>query len=199
MFPLIETIKVVDGIPHNLEWHQKRFEYSFTKLYNVNARYNIRDVLSIPAEFSTGLIKARFLYNSSDYLWQFEPQVQSKITSLKLLYDDQIEYKFKYSNRSDLDRLYSNRGKCDDILIVKNDLVTDTYFCNIVFFDGDDWITPRFPLLRGTSRARLLFEKKIKEKVIKSAQINSYISFKLVNAMRDFDEVEELPVSSIYK
>jgi 4-amino-4-deoxychorismate lyase len=78
------------------------------------------------------------------------------IESLKLVEDNTISYRHKYSDRSHLLELMNMRGDCDDILIVKDGYITDTSFSNIVFFDGDKWVTPARPLLRGTMRESLL-------------------------------------------
>ena len=55
----------------------------------------------------------------------------------------------------------------DDILIVKNGLLTDTSIANIALYDGNDWYTPLHPLLKGTKRAELLDKGVLKEKEIK--------------------------------
>jgi 4-amino-4-deoxychorismate lyase len=198
MFPLIETIKVLDGQPYHLEWHQQRLEHAFKELFHARPAYHIADILFVPDNFTTSLVKARLLYNVEEYEWQFEPQVEAHIQSLKLVYDQHIDYQLKYRDRSHLENLYKKRDRCDDILIVKNDMITDTFYCNIVLFDGKKWVTPKFPLLKGTCRARLLSDKMIEEEIIRPADLKSYKYFKLINAMRDFEDAQEIPVSSIY-
>ena len=198
MYPLIETIKIIAGNPQNLEWHQHRFTSSISQYYGKKSTYKLEDLLFVPEEYSKGIVKARFSYNAAEYLWNFEPYVLQEINSLKIIYDDKIDYQLKYSDRSYLENLYSKKGECDDILIVKNGMITDTSYCNIVFSDGTNWITPSFPLLKGTCRARLLYENKIREDIIKPGQLKSFKYFKLINAMRDFDDAEELPLSVIF-
>jgi 4-amino-4-deoxychorismate lyase len=198
MYPLIETIKIVDGIPQNLKWHQLRFTSSISQYYGKRSTYKLEDLLLVPEEYSVGIVKARFSYNAAEYLWKFEPYVLQEINSLKIIYDDNIDYKLKYSDRSDLKNLYQKKGECDDILIVKKGMITDTSYCNIVFFDGTNWITSRFPLLKGTCRERLLHQKKIQEEIIKPDQLDSFKSFKLINAMRDLNDIKALPVSQIF-
>ncbi len=197
MYPLIETIKIVDGIAVNLEWHQRRYESAVREYLKTDTVYNLANILSIPGSFSRGMIKARLLYGATGFKWQFEPYVFRKISSIKIVYDDHIEYNFKYSDRSSLERLFAQRDNCDDILIVKNGLIADSLYCNIIFFDGTNWITPDRPLLRGTCRERLLHHKKIQEKMITPDQIKSLKYFKLINAMRDFNDSEDIPVSEI--
>ena len=39
-----------------------------------------------------------------------------------------------------LDDLFEQRGSCDDILIVKQSCITDSYFANVVLGDGVSWL-----------------------------------------------------------
>jgi 4-amino-4-deoxychorismate lyase len=199
MFPLIETIKISDGVPQNLQWHQRRLENSFRKYYHKTIPFEIAETLVVPGQCTTGLVKARLVYSDKEYQWFFETYHKSKIKSLKLIHDDKIEYELKYNDRVAINNLFAQRKNCDDVLIVKKGQVADTSYCNIVFYDGEKWITPLNPLLKGTCRDRLLHEKKITEKIITPDQINQFKSFKLINAMREFEEVEEVSVSSIFK
>ena len=64
-----------------------------------------------------------------------------EIRSLKVVVDDRIDYSFKSADRSSLNRLTAQKGDCDEIIIVKNGLVTDTSFTNIAVFDGEQWLT----------------------------------------------------------
>lgn len=114
-----------------------------------------------------------------------------EINSLKLVYDDEIEYSLKSTCRDKLDALFAQRGECDDVLIVKNSLITDTTIANIAFFDSNRWITPRIPLLKGTTRERLLREGKIFEADIAVDDLKKFSKIALMNAMIDFDIITE--------
>ncbi len=92
----------------------------------------------------------------------------------------------------------AQKENCDDILIVKNGIITDTSFSNIAFFDGKQWKTPKSPLLKGTCRERLLCEQKIFEKDINLNDLSNYKCYKLINAMRDLSDDESLAISSLY-
>ena len=114
-----------------------------------------------------------------------------EINSLKLVYDDRIDYSLKSTSRDELDALYALRGKCDDILIVKNSLVTDTSIANIAFYDSKKWITPASPLLKGTTRARLLDDGKIFESDVYLDDFKSFSKVALLNAMINFDIITQ--------
>ena len=63
--------------------------------------------------------------------------------------------------------LYDLRNDCDDILIVKRGMVTDSSYANIVFRRGKRWYTPWSALLKGTMRLNLLERNKIYEEEIR--------------------------------
>jgi 4-amino-4-deoxychorismate lyase len=97
--------------------------------------------------------------------------------------DDDIDYRFKYADRRRLQSLFARRGDCDDVLIVRNGLLTDTSYCNIVLYDGQDWWTPDTPLLPGTARQRLLDEGLIRERRIRVEDLPRFEHIRLINAM----------------
>ena len=68
--------------------------------------------------------------------------------------NDDICYPYKYTDRDNINRLIELRGDCDDILIIKNGMVTDSSYANVVFRDlNGNWVTPSTFLLPGTIRA----------------------------------------------
>lgn len=197
MFPLFETICVKDGKIQNAYWHQKRFEYASKMYFGSPAQISLFNDVIIPKKYRNGLVKMKVLYNVFEKQVSFDDYSLSTINTLKLIEDNTIDYHLKYSDREHLNTLYLKKENCDDILIVQNDKITDTSYCNIVFHDGHSWWTPKSPLLKGTARQRLLQNAIINEREITVKDINQFTSFKLINAMRDFHEVPETPVSNI--
>jgi 4-amino-4-deoxychorismate lyase len=86
---------------------------------------------------------------------------------------------------------------CDDILIVKDGLITDTSIANIAIYDGFKWITPKKPLLRGTQRAKLLKDKLIIEKDIKVKDMKNTVRFAIMNALLGFQEIKDIKFKGI--
>ena len=203
MYPLLETIKVVDGIAQNLKLHQARIDYACWKYFDIPARFSIETLdFKIDTSIDTpinSIQKLRLLYNCNNFTYQTQVYTPKPVSTLKIVHDDTISYSLKYANRDCLDALLQHKQECDDILIIKNGLVTDTSFSNIVFFDGQHWITPAQPLLKGTCRANLLIHKRIIEEDIRLDDLQKFQYFKLINAMKDFDDEEARPVSNIMK
>ncbi len=183
----LETIRAVDGEVFNISYHQERYE-SVLEKFNISDRQNLKEFIKPP---KTGIYRCRLTYDLSK-----EPHTlgvtyhdykKREIGSLKLVYEDNIDYSLKSACRNELDALYGLRGKCDDILIVKNSLITDTTIANIAFYDSKRWVTPAFPLLKGTTRERLLQDGKIFEENIYVDDLKHFSKVALMNAMVDFD------------
>ncbi len=75
-----------------------------------------------------------------------------------------MNYEFKYQDRTIINSFLTGINDVSDILIIKNGLLTDTSFSNIILFDGEKWITPDTYLLNGVKRRRLLENNEIIEK-----------------------------------
>mgnify|MGYP006284521545 CR=1 FL=1 len=197
MVPLLETIRIEDGVPQHLGWHQARMEDAFFKYFGRKGAPVVADLLEVPAAFRKGTVKCRFLYGSEGYTVDYSLYTPRTIRSLKLVNGDHLSYALKYADRRPLEQLLEQRGECDEILIVRDGRITDTSYTNIVLYDGQGWVTPETPLLAGTCRARLLSEGRIVGAHIATADLRKYQSFKLINAMLPLDAQEPLPVEMI--
>ena len=182
-----ETIKIVDGEPLYLDYHQQRVENTLNTLGYHNS-FDLKEYIDPPKE---GVFRCRVTYNDAILKVEYLPYQLSAVDSLKLIHCDTIEYSLKYENREDLNALFKLREKCDDILIVKNSLLTDTTKANIALFDESKWYTPTLPLLHGTTRSRLLSDNKIFEKTLHVSDINNFSKVAVLNAMVDFYLVKD--------
>ena len=190
----LETIKAQDGKLFHLEYHQKRYESVLASL-GVTHFQNLQLFLNPPKQ---GLYRCRVLYSTDSIEVTYHSYTKRSIQKLKLVYDDKIEYDKKYADRSKLDELFSLKEVADDILIIKNNLVTDTSIANIAFFDGEKWLTPKKPLLKGTTRERLLENSVIYEADIYVDDLQKYTKVALLNAMIDFDIISEDKKKAVY-
>ena len=194
---LFETIKCSDGKLFNMEFHQARFEKSGVEYYGIQSHINLKEHIEIPEFAKTGLFRCRVTYSTQIEKIEFIPHQYRQIQSLKLVEDNEIDYHFKYADRERLQILFGNRGDCDDIIIVKNGCVTDSFAANLVFFDGVKWWTPDTPLLAGTQRAKLLEENKIFECKITHGDIAKYKKVGLINALYYLDEMPQIEIENI--
>ena len=141
--------------------------------------------------------KLRFVYDKEGiHDITCTPYTCREIRSLHLVYDDNISYPYKSTDRSQLNELKKQQGDCDEILIVRDNHLTDTSYTNIALYDGEQWFTPSTPLLCGTMRQRLLDCGLLKECEIMVSDIPNYQYISLFNAMISLGEVI-LPVDKI--
>ncbi len=188
MYPLFESICVQDGRVLYSEWHRLRFEKAYQSFFKKTPTYDLLDPLIIPQKFCRGKVKLKICYNENKRDLGFQHYQMQNIQSLKLVYTNHLDYTFKYSNRESLDALFDQREDCDDVLIIRNELITDSSYANLVFFDGKFWWTPDLPLLEGTCRARLLAQEIIGKAKLGVDDLKKFQGLKLINALRDMNQ-----------
>lgn len=193
----IETIQLFKGSLQNLEFHQERFERTRSQALGLKKHPLLEEVVQVPGGLEQGLFKCRVTYHKEIVLVEYEPHMANRVQSLKLVYSDSIDYGFKYADRSELEALFHQRGDCDDILVVKNGCIGDSFYANVVFWDNKSWISPDTPLLAGTMRASLLAKGLIRESRITPTDLNSYQKLKLINALNDLEHAPEIGIESI--
>lgn len=204
---LLETIRFENGRFENLAYHQVRMNEARKVLSGCkdeiglsSSGFAIRMQGAEDLQSSkTKLFKCRIIYSNQIEKIEFLPYTLPVIKSLKIVFSDGIDYSFKYLDRSPIEKLYRQKDTCDDILIIKNGLVTDTSYANILFFNGKKWITPAHPLLKGTQRAKLLDEEKIMEADIRQKDIAGFKKARLINAMVRFEDEMDIAIENIKK
>ena len=179
-----------------LEFHQKRVDRVFQEFYG-HTSLRLKDIL--PSEISEPSIhKVRVLYNDTQHKVEVHPYIRRNSHSLQIVSSDTIEYGQKYADRSELEQLFEQRKIADDILIVKNGLLTDTSYANIALLKNNTWYTPDQPLLPGVRRAKLMQEKQVMPATIRMEDLDQFEQLSLFNAMIDLGEVC-IPIEKILR
>jgi 4-amino-4-deoxychorismate lyase len=196
---LFETIKVINKKFLSVSLHNERMNRSRYELFGCKDELNLGELIEIPSDITKDVYKCKVIYSDTIKDVEFRKYVPRKIEQLRLAYCDEIDYSYKYLERTIFDELLrkNNCKENDDILIIKNGRVTDTSYSNIALFDGKEWHTPEFPLLKGTKRARLILDKRILEKDILVEQLPHYEKIVLINAMLEFDIDKAYPTRNI--
>ena len=143
MYPLVESLKLKDGIIQNLNYHQNRLNRSMDELFPTAGKIDLMQEISIPENCKSGIFKVRVLYGQTIDKIEIEPYIFRTIQSLKVVHHERIDYHLKYSDRQILQELFAQRGDCDDIIIVKNGLVSDSFAANLLFFDGKKYFSSK--------------------------------------------------------
>lgn len=186
---LLETICIADGAVQNIELHNARFNRTRSELFGENHVINLANYIR-PTEMYVR-IKCRVIYNKDIVEIKYEEYIRRDIRTLKLIDANDIDYSYKYHDRSCFDKLLELKSECDDILIVKNGLITDTSFSNVALKKGEEWHTPAKPLLAGVQRQKLINQGKIIPKDIAPSDLPNYSHIRLINAMIDMEDGEE--------
>ncbi|HCC71844.1 MAG TPA: hypothetical protein DEQ09_11945 [Bacteroidales bacterium] len=110
----------------------------------------------------------------------------------------EINYNYKFIDRSAINTLLKQSNGCDDIVMVKDGMITDTSYANIIVRGNDGiWYTPSGFLLRGTKREYLLNNGLIRELDITPACLKKFRELRLINTMLDIDDTDSIPISTI--
>ncbi len=185
---LIETICFLNGQAQHLPWHQARLDESRRACWHIREPLSLEAALKPPAQFRQGKVKCRVLYDYRIHRVEWMFYTPAKVRTLQLADGNHLYYAFKYADRSEIRRLMAVRGEADDILIVQDGLITDTSYCNVACFDGQRYFTPAQPLLPGTCRARLLYERRVEPADIRPEDLHRFQRIFLINAMLDLGE-----------
>ncbi|RUM70790.1 MAG: hypothetical protein DSZ08_04090 [Sulfurovum sp.] len=179
---LFETIKIDNGKINYLDYHQKRCTKSRQALFQST---DILDLSSIIVAPKMGIWRCRIYYAKSFISVEYIPYTPKKIQRLKIV-PSSLTYDYKYANREALNALLLSHPDVDDVLIEKEGVISDTSIANIAFYDGEQWVTPKHPLLEGTTRARLLETGFLQTKIIKKESLSLYTQVALMNSMIGF-------------
>ena len=181
-----ETIKCEDYEIFNLKYHERRIANTIGK--NINLQDYIYPT-------TNELLKCKVLYNKDEIIdVSFTPYKKRSIKKLQLIFDDSISYKYKYENRDNLNTLFHQKNEADEIVIVKDNLITDTTIANIAIFINEHWVTPKTPLLYGTTRQKYLDMNRLKEIDIDVNTFKKAKKIALLNAMIDFDILDDFHI-----
>lgn len=187
MCQLIESIRIENCQLHHIELHNKRFNVAARVLFGIKKNINLEDIIDIPANLENSRYKCRITFDGKKASVNISPYHQREIKTLTLVEMNNIDYTYKTTNRELLDKAFQLRAGADDVLIIKDGFITDSWAANAILWDGSSWFTPSTPLLKGIQREFLLNNGKIKEAEITAKNIRNFQKIKLINAMIDFE------------
>ncbi len=193
----IESICLREGKFQNLELHEQRMHRALSSVGS-NSKIDLSKILASQKIPSSGWWKCRVVYGNQSQEISIEKYQPKQVSSLKLVHDDLISYSHKYADRSALEKLFAMRESCDDIVIIKNGNVTDSFYANLAFKKGNDWFTPANYLLPGVMRERFLKDQIIKTTAITETNIRNFEKVKLINALLGFNG-PEIDIENIFE
>ncbi|MFN3773894.1 aminotransferase class IV [Cloacibacterium normanense] len=196
MSRFIESIKIEDQKAFLLDLHQKRVNQTFAH-FGKEGSIDLAKIFKNLEHDEDGLYKLRIVYDlDKKFTTQLIPYAIPEIENFQLVENNSYDYSFKFEDRKEFERM-KTKAKTEEIIVVKNNHITDTSYTNILFLKGKEWFTPTTYLLNGVMRQHLLHEKKIKETEITLQNIKDFSHFQLINAMNDFDDMFIYPIERI--
>jgi len=190
-----EAIKLKDGVLYNLPYHQERMNKTIQAFYQTKTDLSVINGM-VPAHMKNGLYKCRVLYSDKIEKVEFIPYVFRNLKTVSIVMDNEIDYAYKYADRSRINILLQESG-CDDVIIVKNGLVTDASSSNLVFKSREGLFTSKDYLLPGTKRQFLLDRGKIKEKDIAVDELQAFDTVYFINAMVDLEDEIKMEIHQL--
>ena len=186
---LMETVRLEDGKPQHVSFHNERMNRSRGELFDANQPLDlataIEEAVAAAREKPPQRSRCRVLYDREVRSVTWEVLGPRHFQSFSLI-SSEISYDHKFLDRTELNGLKEMAPESDDIIIVRQGLITDTTIANLAFYDGTDWLTPGSPLLRGTARERYLKEGRIREADIGPGDVQGFKKIALLNALLDF-------------
>ena len=195
LFPLFETIAIIDGKPQNLAYHQARFEHAMRNYFQIEPKLQLAEVIKVPAEHLQGLVRCRMDYSAHHFELTFFPYQPRQIKTLQCVYVDEIDYRFKYSDRSQLEALKNDQS--DEVVIVHQGYVSDCTIGNLLFFKAGRWYCSEDYLLKGTQLSKLLDEQKVELIKLPISDLFRYEKVMIINALNSFENGQILPISNV--
>ena len=196
MSQFLESIYVKNGIAPLISYHQARYE-ACIKTHFTDARITCLSKLLKQAPKDNTIYKLRIVYSKKIEKVEFIPYIQRKITALKIIEDNSIEYHWKYADRKIFNNYKKNLNPETEIIIVQNGRITDSSYSNLVLEKDGKFYTPIKPLLNGVQRQYLLDYNRIIPSIIPVNTIIKYENIRLINAMQSINDCVKLKTQGI--
>lgn len=185
-YPLFETIKHENQETKRIDLHLDRIQRSSQVFFKKKCSFLSQIESTLDQIRLEGLHKVNVFYNETHLDIRVQPYTIPIISQLKLVSNDTIQYSLKCTDRSELLAL---KQQYSEIIICKEDNITDSSFSNLAFWDGRTWLTPATPLFNGLKRQVYLEQGILEERIISVQDIVQFEKISLINAMLDLHDV----------
>jgi 4-amino-4-deoxychorismate lyase len=178
-----ETIKCENFKIFNLEYHKKRVANTISR------NFVLEEYIYPPTK---NLLKCKVIYTKDEIVDViYDDYIAKDIYKFKIIKNNDIVYDKKSINRDMINKLFDKRETANEIIIIKNGIVTDTSIANIAIYQDNQWITTKNPLLYGTTRERYINSGFLKEKDIDIDMLKNSKKIALLNVMIDFQIISD--------
>ena len=109
MCPFIETIRIEDGKIYNINYHTERCNRTRAAFWQDVADIDLGEFIS--PQSLEGIWKCRIVYGKAIEEITYVPYQRRKVSSLRLVTSDTIDYTYKSTNREELNSLYAREKR----------------------------------------------------------------------------------------
>ena len=190
-----ETICVRDGEMELLDLHEERMQRARKEKLGLTDPLSLRS-FRVPVSARKGKFKCRVEYGETIEHVTFEKYEPIVYERFRMVNADSAEYAHKFIDRSTLLAMLESVSP-DGLIIVKDGFITDSYHANLAFYDGENWYTPRTPLLRGCMREWLVRTGQLASAAIRPTDLSRFTHFRQINSMLGFDESPMMEIDRI--
>lgn len=193
----IETICYEQGNFQQIGLHNDRFNRTRQQFFWIQTNSQLELLLSVPAHLNNETVKCSVTYGIEIVNIEYNLYKIRPVHSLQMVSCDTIDYSYKYSDRTSINTLFELRGQSDDILIIKDGLITDTSYANIIFRKDEIWYSPKNPLLRGTRLGNYIREGRVTPALLHPKDLTLFSEARIINAMISIENSPVIPIENI--
>ena len=190
MTRLIESIRIYNGSAELLARHQQRVESAYLHIFDSKSPLALDKIIARNPPPISGLYKLRVEYDEKTFEMEYIPYSTPQFHSYRLaIIPSDFDYRFKYADRALFDLITRETEPGMLPILVRDGMITDSTFTNLVFRKGDTLFTPITPLLKGVQISKLIDDGSVKPSIIAQADIKLYDEIIPTNAMNPLGEM----------
>jgi len=193
---LLETFNIKNGQVLHLDFHQQRVDRSLFDLYQIDKGFSLINFFENQQLPSQGMFRGRLVYEEQIKSFEIIPYQEQFIKTFKLVDCGSYDYSYKWADRSFFADQKSKFPEVDEIIFYSNHTIQDCTIANLAFLKNGVWYTPKSPLLKGTTRERLLSTNQIQELDIFVHEIDQFDRICLINVFRELSLENSLSLAA---
>ena len=198
MYQFIETICYEQGSFQRLELHTQRCNKTRYHFFGNQPAIRLETILSIPEHLKDHTVKCTVTYGVDILNIEYSVYVIKSVKSLQIVTDNVVDYSFKFADRTQLTSLFDKKGQYDDILIIKDGLITDTSYANIIYLSNNRWYSQQYPLLLGTRLQYYIALNLVTPTRLTFNDLSNFSEARIINAMISLEKSPIIPIGSIH-
>ncbi len=181
-----ETIKLQNGIPKNLSYHQARVDRTYAHYWGAEPKLHLAETLHRSTRQTEAVLaKCKIIYDIQGILSITETEYLVRATDALQIIDIQAHenYPYKSLDRRWIEAYVQKLPARTDALFVRDGLVLESSYTNVALLQEGRWYTPSHPLHRGTTLQRFTESGHLIPREIPVHTLKDFEELRLFNAI----------------